>query len=92
MHYKQITDVKDAPQILAWKRPPSVIRVMRRRKRKGPGPAIYKPGSKWTVVAAFILSIALHLAAVAIVEMNSEQPWTALNQNLDHSALSNSLD
>ena len=91
MNYIQVTDVKDAPQILAWKRPPSVIRVMR-RKRKGPGPAIYKPGSKWTVVAAFIVSIALHLAAVAIVEMNSEQPRAALNQNLDNSALPKSFD
>jgi hypothetical protein len=91
MNYVQITDVKDGPQILAWKRPPSVIRVVR-RKRKGPGPAIYKPLSKWTVVAAFILSIALHLAAVAIVEMNSEQPRTALNQNLDDSAPPNSVD
>jgi len=91
MNYIQITDVKDTPQGLPWKRPPSVIRVIR-RKRKGPGPAIYKPGSKWTVVAALILSIALHLAAVAIVEMNSEQPRSALSQNLDNSALPNSLD
>jgi len=92
MNYILVTDTKDAPQILPWKKPPSVIRVMRRRKRKGPGPAIYKPGSKWTVVAAFILSIALHFAAVAIVEMNSEQPRAALNQNLDNGALPNSFD
>jgi len=91
MNYILVTDTKDAPQILPWKKPPSVIRVMR-RKRKAPGRATYKPPSKWTVVAAFIVSIALHFAAVAIVEMNSEQPWAALNQTLDNSALPNLFD
>jgi len=91
MNYILVTDTKDAPQILPWKKPPSVIRVTR-RKRKASGPAIYKPLSKWTVVLAFILSIALHLAAVAIVEINSKQPWAALNQNLDKSALPNFFD
>ena len=91
MNYIQIADVKAASQILARKRLPSVIRVTR-RKRKRPGPAIYEPPSKWPIVAAFIFSIALHLAAVVIVEMNSEQPWAALNQNLDNSALSSFAD
>lgn len=91
MNYILVTDTKDAPQILPWKKPPSVIRVTR-RKRKAPGPAIYKPSSKWTVVVAFILSIALHLAAVAIVEMNSQQPRAVLNQDLDNNALPNSFD
>jgi hypothetical protein len=30
-------------------------------------PAIYKPLSKWTVIAAFILAVALHIGAIAFV-------------------------
>jgi hypothetical protein len=39
-----------------------------------PPAAVYKPPSKWTVVAAFILSLVLHAGAVVLVEMQQERP------------------
>jgi hypothetical protein len=35
---------------------------------------VYKPSSKWTVVAAFILAVALHAGAVMWMEMPQEKP------------------
>jgi hypothetical protein len=35
---------------------------------------VYKPASKWTVVAAFILAVALFAGAVVWVEMQQEKP------------------
>jgi hypothetical protein len=57
---------------------------------KVPGPAIYKPGSKWAVVAAFILSVALHIGAVALVER--DRPRIDVAQNLDGDANSTLAD
>jgi hypothetical protein len=39
-----------------------------------PPAAVYKAPSKWTVVAAFILSLVLHAGAVVLVEMQQEKP------------------
>ena len=39
-----------------------------------PSAAAYKPLSKWTVVAAFILSLVLHAGAIVLVEMQQEKP------------------
>ena len=55
-----------------------------RGPHKMPGPAIYKSGSKWAVVAAFILSIALHIGAVALVERG--RPRIDVAQNGDGEA------
>lgn len=38
-----------------------------------PSIAVYKPGSKWTVVAAFIVAVALHVGAVMWVEMQENK-------------------
>lgn len=46
---------------------------------KVPPAPVYKQGSKWTVVAAFILSIALHVGAVALVEMDKPRVEFAEN-------------
>jgi uncharacterized protein involved in exopolysaccharide biosynthesis len=35
---------------------------------------MFKPQSKWTVVAALILAVALHAGAVAWVEMKQAKP------------------
>jgi hypothetical protein len=58
-----------------------VVRVWRspkrnrpQRQRVVPSAAIYKPPSKWTVVAAFILAVALHAGAVVWVEMHQAKP------------------
>ena len=39
-----------------------------------PSAAVHKPASKWTVVAASVLAVALHAAAVAWVEMQQAKP------------------
>jgi len=44
---------------------------------------IYKPESKWTVVAAFILAVALCIGTVAIVEMKQEQAPVEVAQHLE---------
>jgi hypothetical protein len=47
---------------------------------------VYKPSSKWTVVAAFILAVVLHAGAVAWVEMQQEtRPLEASAPVLTHS-------
>jgi hypothetical protein len=35
---------------------------------------VYKPSSKWTVVAAFILAVVLHAGPVVWVDMQQERP------------------
>ena len=62
-----------------------VVRVSRsptrrrsQRQRVVPSAAIYKPAGKWTVVAAFILAVALHAGAVMWVEMPQEKPLVAV--------------
>jgi len=35
---------------------------------------MHKPPSQWTVIAAFILAVALHVGAVLWVEMKEEKP------------------
>jgi hypothetical protein len=39
-----------------------------------PSATVYKPPSKWTVVAAFILAVVLFAGAVVWVEMQQEKP------------------
>jgi hypothetical protein len=58
-----------------------VVRMSRYPKRKPsqrqrvvPSAAVHKPASKWTVVAAFILALALHAGAVAWAEMQQAKP------------------
>src|ERR1043166_3006878 len=62
-------------------RNPYVVRISRPRTRNrsqqqhvGPSAAMFKPQSKWTVVAALILAVALHAGAVAWVEMKQAKP------------------
>jgi hypothetical protein len=42
-----------------------------------PSAATYRPASKWTVVAACILAVALHAGPVVWVEMQQEKPAVA---------------
>jgi hypothetical protein len=58
-----------------------VVRVWRsgkrnpsRRQRVVPSAAVHKPPNKWTVVAAFILAVALHAGAVLWAEMQQAKP------------------
>jgi hypothetical protein len=60
----------NARVIRIW-RPPAAGRFQRRHVV--PPAAVYKPPSKWTVVAAFVLSVALHAGAVLLVEMQQER-------------------
>ena len=41
-----------------------------------PPAAVYKPPSKWTVVAALVFSVALHAGAVMWVETQRPEPPT----------------
>ena len=68
-----------------------MLRVVR-SVYKLPPAAVYRPGSKWSVVIAFILSVALHIGAVAIVEMQSRQASVELARNLDSNDRSRALD
>jgi hypothetical protein len=54
-----------------------------RSPRKTAPAAIYRPGSKWTVAVAFILAVALHIGAVALVETHSQPRSAELAQNID---------
>jgi hypothetical protein len=38
-----------------------------------PSAALHKPPSKWTVIAAFVLAVALHAGAVMWVEKQQEK-------------------
>ena len=40
---------------------------------------MHKAGSKWTVVAAFIVAVALHAGPVAWVEMQQVEPTVEAN-------------
>jgi hypothetical protein len=70
-----------------WQKPTSVIRVLRRPRpgaRRVPGPALNKPQPKWTVVAAFILSLLLHVAAVAVVQVDLDKPPVEIAQSVSN--------
>jgi hypothetical protein len=53
-------------------RAPSVVLVARPKRKVPPPPerlwAVYKPPPWWTIVLAFVLSVAIHLGAVAALE------------------------
>ena len=58
-----------------------VVRIWRspkgnrsQQQRVVPSAAVYKPPSKWTLVAAFILAVVLHAGAVVWVEMQQSKP------------------
>ena len=58
----------NAPMLRVWQ-PPAED-----RRRAVPSAAVYKPSSKWTVVVAFIVAVALHVGAVMWVEMQQNKP------------------
>ena len=65
----------NARVIRIW-RPPAGKRPHRRTVV--PSAAVYKPSSKWTVVAAFVLAVALHVGPVLWVETQQEKPPVAV--------------
>jgi hypothetical protein len=91
MNPMQVVDIKSPPRIRARKRSPTVLRVVHSAHTVPPA-AIYKPESKWTVVIAFVLSVALHVGAVALVEMQSRPASVELGQNVDRSDRAKALD
>ena len=66
-------------------RAPSVVSVSRLKRNVPPPPerlwAVYKPPPWWTTVAAFVLSIAIHLAAVAALETGPDGRVARLWEN-----------
>jgi hypothetical protein len=89
------TALKLPPAAPPWEKPTSVIRVLRRprpKTKRGPGAAVSKPSSKWTVLVAFILAIVLHLAPVMILEMTPDRPAVETTLALDNSTTPASVD
>ena len=82
MNTMRTVDIKSPPRITTRKRSPSAIRVIRAMLKLPPA-VLYKPDSKWPVVIAFVLAIALHVGAVALVEMHSQERTFAVAQNID---------
>ena len=66
---------REAKVVRIW-RPPAGNRPHRQRVMQSA--TVYKPASKWTVVAAFILAVALFAGAVLWVEMQQEKPAVGL--------------
>ena len=91
MNPMQVIDIKSPPRISARKNSRPVLRVVR-SAYKVPPAAIYRPGSNWSVVVAFILSVALHIGGAAILEMQSRAPSNELAQNLDSSDRAKALE
>jgi hypothetical protein len=50
-----------------------------------PPAAVYKPPSKWTAVAAFVIAVALHAGAVVWVETLREEPPLDLGASSEQS-------
>ena len=68
-----MTITQTRPGSVAPRRMPPALRQAPQRPRFVPTLAVYKAPSKWTAVAAFIVSVAIHLGAVLIVEMRPEE-------------------
>ena len=78
-----------------WHKPTSVIRVLppsRPEPKRVPRPALNKPQSKWTVVAAFVLAVILHVAPVSIVQMNLAAPPIGTVEALDATTVPTTAD
>ena len=77
-----------------WQKPTSVIRVLRRPRpepKRVPAAAVNRPQSKWTVVIAIVLSVALHIAPVAIIQMSLEERPVEFAQSLDDKTSATSI-
>ena len=63
----------------------SVVSVPRLKRRVPPPPerlwAVYKPPPWWTTIVAFVLSIAIHLGAVAVLETGPDGRVARLWEN-----------
>lgn len=62
---------RHAHVVRIWRSP---TRERLQRSRIVPSAAVRKPPSKWTVVVAFILAVALHAGPVVWVEMQQTKP------------------
>ncbi len=69
------SEVAPNPQVVRIWRSPAAER--RHRRTVVPSAAVYKPPSKWTVVAAFILAVVLHAGPVVWIETQQETPSVA---------------
>ena len=76
-----------------WQKPTSVIRVAPKpQERRVAGAALPRPESKWTVIAAFVLSVLLHVAAVAIVQVDVDRPPVETTQAVSGNSVSTPVD
>ena len=56
------------------------------------GAALNRPQSKWTVIVAFVLSLLIHVAAVAIVQMDVDRPPVETTQAVSGNSISSAAD
>jgi len=76
-----------------WQKPASAIRVLPKPEvKRVAGAALARPQSKWTVIAAFVLSILLHVGAVAIVQVDLDRSPAPTTQAVSGNSISIPVD
>lgn len=82
MHTLAVTSIQPSNRLTTR---PSVVPITRLKRKAAPPPertwAVYKPPHWWTIVVAFILSITIHLGAVAVLETGPDGRVTRLWEN-----------
>src|SRR4029077_20838627 len=68
---KSSNGAPNAHVVRIWRSPK---RNRSQRQRVVPSATVHKPPNKWTIVAAFILAVALHAGAVVWAEMQQAKP------------------
>jgi hypothetical protein len=66
-----------------WKEDTTAIQVLPKPQSRRVGTAaLNRPQSKWTVIIAIVLSVLIHVAAVAIVQPDVDRPPVATTENV----------
>ena len=82
MHTAAVTSIPPSHRLTRRR---SVVSLTRLKRKVPPPPermwAVYKPPPWWTAVAAFALSIAIHIGAVAVFEMGGDGRLTRFWEN-----------
>jgi len=71
MHTTAVTSIQPSKRLATRS---SIVSIMRRKRKVPPPPerAVYKPPPWWTIGAAFAVSVALHIGAVAALETGGD--------------------
>jgi hypothetical protein len=66
--------------------------VPKPQEKRVAGAALARPQSKWTVIIAFVLSVLLHVGAVAIVQMDLDRQPAQMTQAVSDNSISTPVD